>query len=233
MINYEFLRQFKTDGELCDFTEIIFGYRNTEYEEEKDSFAKSEGHWPFIASWGKDFVREMRELVELDGIKIKTFIDIGCGTGEKVFLAHYLFNLDSFGVEYTPQTFFVAEHLLRNLGGAAFSTKDEKKFNDAKRLDFINPHMYLLNYDAKKLDFSGFDLIFTYMPISKEESLWELYHVILSTMDIGSYWYEFMTSELQKFFSFRKIKFNETLDDRNRSPRIYQKVGKNEFKGIV
>lgn len=201
--------------DLAEFTGDNF-YKNWNYSidrelEKKDAHAKEEGHFGFIPSDPLYFIDFMLEFVKLfpdkDLNKVK-FIDVGSGHGDKVFLAG-LFGLDSYGIEYTKETFYFSTillgrllrnkriHIYRQDGdeGEVFKFHnyyEKSNYNYEKHEEVIKKqeNISLINGDAIEFDYSEFDLIYTYQPIIDNKFLRKLYERIRDTMKVGAYWFE-------------------------------------------
>lgn len=154
--------------EVRNFTE----YRNDKPQEIVDD------HYPYIPLPIERFIQLM-DHPSLRGKK--SFIDVGCGIGDKVMLASLLYGLDAEGIEYTPITYYTGKLFLKRL---VYSySRDER------------PRIKLHLGDALEHDFSGVDIIYMYRPMNNDQLTYRLYKHILSTMDEGAVMVEGWTGQ--------------------------------------
>lgn len=75
----------------------------------------------------RDFIIRMDEVVSTHGsyqdCKPKKFLDVGCGVGQKVYLAKAMFDLDGYGLEFRPEHAQKARELMTQFTGADCSQK--------------------------------------------------------------------------------------------------------------
>jgi len=147
----------------------------------KDDKAKSDDHYPYIKFNTKNFVRDMDKISRALPQNEVRFIDVGCGDGEKLVLAHaYVRNIVSAtGVEYTPHTY--------HLGLAALERADFTGLSKRPT--------YLLNDDAFNLDYSAWNFIYMYCPIRSYTKMQELHRHILKTMPVGGVMVEMLPEQ--------------------------------------
>lgn len=130
------------------------GRRTTFYPTERDEAQAT--HHAYIAYDPEDFLRRLHAYDCLE--KRGRFLDVGCGIGEKVFLAYVLGVFTQCdGLEYDAQTAAVAEFLFKQLGGA-----------EAYPLQVIRG-------DALAFDHYGdYDVIYMYRPLNDRERMRQL-----------------------------------------------------------
>lgn len=140
--------------------------------EEKDEFEEKNGHYTYVPADQRTF------LLSLLGLKNKfphlnSFIDVGSGMGDKVFLANLAGFEYSTGVEYNKHTYELSTFF------------KEEFLPDSSSYDIS-----FLNGDAFNEDFSEYDLIYLYVPMhsSKIRNLWAK---ILNEMNKDAVIYEY------------------------------------------
>lgn len=102
-----------------------------------------------------------------------TFVDVGCGVGEKVFFAETL-GFNSFGLELRKPLIDSAKRLFRNLG---LDTLDFHSDTNAPRL---------IQGDALEYDYSRFDVIYFYCPLHDTKLQAKLEERIAQTVKLGA-----------------------------------------------
>lgn len=142
----------------CAYVGYDVGEANYEV---KDEHEKDNCHFAYI-SYPRDLF--LKHLFSAARNSRGRFVDVGCGIGDKVLLAHAsgLFETVS-GIEYNRMTSVHAHMIMDNM-----------------RLDAA-----IHNGDAFDVDFGRFDFIYLYMPINKREKLIELYKHIARTMPVN------------------------------------------------
>jgi hypothetical protein len=132
-----------------------------------------ENYYPYITMNTVNFVTNIKGLLtekfkDVDPKTIK-FVDVGCGIGDKVLLANFVFDLNSVGIEYNPHYYEIA------------------KFNESntktKNVKFICE-------DAFNVDFKEFDFVYMYCPIADGDLMGKLNKHIWKTMKKGGLLYD-------------------------------------------
>ena len=104
--------------------------------------------------------------------KKKHFLDIGCGAGPKILLAHYFGNFErQSGIEYNESLVNLSKRVLKL-----------KPYPEASYMENRRVHLR----DGLEYDYSGYDYIYMYQPMAKRSSMKALYKQVLSTAPIGA-----------------------------------------------
>lgn len=178
--------------------EFIYGHP-VNYYQELDSSAiftdkvrTDDKHYHYIAlsvgSFVSNFLRPVYDLYE----HRKSFIDVGCGIGDKTFLAWLsgLFD-ECYGIEYSKLTYEIANKCLSRLG--LYDT----------RLGRYNSIIY---GNAFKHNFESYDTIYLYCPISNPENMHRLYVHIFGQMKVRAIMKEMLPDAgMQNFLESRGI----------------------------
>lgn len=134
----------------------------------------------------------------------KSFIDIGCGIGDKVFMAalhsgsYNLAHGRFVGLEYDYATAAVAEEVKGHLPGKDMAT------------------VRFIQADALKYkDFGAFDRIYTYLPMTDDASLSKFYGHIWRQLPPDAMWFELAGG---KFLNF--LQENSCVYEQNRTPFV-------------
>jgi SAM-dependent methyltransferase len=95
-------------------TALAFAFdprRASRYITEKDALQQSDDHHDYVSLDPETFAERLFACGGAN--RAGAFLDVGCGTGEKAFLAYALGGFDAAdGLEYDPKTVAVAEYLL-------------------------------------------------------------------------------------------------------------------------
>ena len=172
----KFIRQGHRDMTEWLLT-AIYGHSPHElaYCDTKDEVARKRGDFSYVPLGVNHFLEVIRQLNPKSGQK---FIDVGHGIGDKVFLAREVFDLDAYGVEYTPDSYyfgkFALQHAYANLGYPA-----------AGRWACPLPITLYLG-DAFEHNFAPYDIIYLYCPIADFNTMERLYNHILNTAKTGA-----------------------------------------------
>lgn len=122
--------------------------------------------YPYIPYNQSSFVSGLRSVPSF--LKGSSFIDVGCGIGDKVFIASLLSKgLRCSGIEYDTSTHAIAQRKM-----------------------FLNRDYNFICGNAFKLDFSKYDRIYTYQPMGNQSILLDLYKHIADTMPRNGMWFE-------------------------------------------
>ena len=128
--------------------------------------ANQKQQYPYIPYDLTSFIKGLRSVPSF--LKGSSFIDVGCGIGDKVFIASLLSkDMECAGIEYDTSTHAIANSK-----------------------SFINKYHDFICGDAFKHDFSKYDRIYTYQPIGNQEVLLDLYKHIADTMPCNGMWFE-------------------------------------------
>ncbi len=133
-----------------------------------------DGHWDYVVyDHGKFFshIHEAHQL--LGGKKGLKFVDVGCGIGSKVQLASAYF--DAWGVELSEKYAKVARKV---------NTK--KKFHEYGRYKKFKSKNRILQGDALQQDYSNYDVIYFFRPISHAPTQKKLERLIFSEAKEGA-----------------------------------------------
>lgn len=150
-----------------DFEEFL-GLAYEIGDEVQNKLEKDRNHYPYIPSHPPHFCNVVAELKRRHP-EFSTFLDIGSGLGEKVFLAHFLGFSSSVGIEYNIRTFTIAEWKKELYG-------------------LYNGEVKFRNQDAFKCkNFNG-KFVYLYVPINNPPLMLDLYRHILNNMENGLLW---------------------------------------------
>jgi SAM-dependent methyltransferase len=110
---------------------------------------------PYVGSYGcihyspANFARDLETLNLFYNKKTRKFVDVGCGVGQKVYLA-FKYRFDAYGIEVRPPYVDVARQLLvRYLWNTLLA-------------DYPS---HVIQVDALQFDFKDFDVIYFYRPM--------------------------------------------------------------------
>jgi len=97
----------------------------------------------------------------------ETFIDLGCGPGQIMYLMEIFFDLRTYGIEFSPLCVEAGKKAgIRNITQG----------------DFFD------NLELVK----GKDIIYTYMPMYKRDNMEKLQKLVFEVMDVGAIWIEML-----------------------------------------
>ena len=114
-----------------------------------------------------DMLHEWSDHVDMGGeYRTKRFIDVGCGIGDKVFLAWLVKGWEAHGVELNDHTYQLGKYALHNY------IRDQ--------------HINLIHHDAFDLSYEDYDIVYMYCPIKSSTLLGELYQHVYETMREGA-----------------------------------------------
>ena len=143
----------------------IYGYETYVQSQYEDSILSRrdesrKDYYPYIPLHPMRFLNVLKSLRLLFGHR-ESFIDVGCGIGEKVLLAHHTEMFDKcYGIEYSSYTHDIAKSKIEPIIGS-------------------NTIIY---GDAFAHDFSTYDTIYMYCPIQNPDTMLRLLEYIYKTM---------------------------------------------------
>ena len=152
----------------------------------KDKTQKDEKHYPYIAYDTVGFINNVLTLIHEKFGRRKSFVDVGCGIGDKVFLAWLSGIFDEcVGIEYEGFTSAIGMNvaqgsLSRNRPSICINKTSivNKDYSGKKSLiDFG-----IVNANAFDLNYRRFDTIYLYQPIANHKLLITFYEHIFKTM---------------------------------------------------
>jgi len=153
----------------------------------KDKKQKDEKHYPYIAYNTDKFIQDVLVRVYEKFGKRKSFVDVGCGIGDKVFLAWLSGIFDEcIGIEYEGFTSSVGMKIAQeNLSDSRPHLYIENGHVCSKKTwekERIPIDFGIMNADAFDISYRKFDTIYLYHPIADEELMERLYEHIFNTM---------------------------------------------------
>lgn len=183
---------------------IIFNGLSSNYmaSERKSNYEHGRGYYQYIPACQKDFIQNISAIYKKYP-NIKSFIDVGCGLGDKSFLASLLGIEKSYGIEYNHHTYEIGQYFLRKFKADLTVYK--------RSTSIIFPHIF--QGDAFRHDFSTYDLIYLYVPIYKEKNMHKLYEHISSTMHVGAILFDISQNSLMDWYKRYKNKYAPIHDD--------------------
>jgi SAM-dependent methyltransferase len=131
---------------------------------------------PFVGSYGcihfapAHFVRDLETLNLFYNKTSRKFLDVGCGVGQKVYLA-FKYKFDAYGIEIRPAYADVAQQLLI------------RYLWNMPQIDLTNR---IIVADAVQFDFKDFDVIYFYRPMWDNKLEAQLERQIAKTAKIGA-----------------------------------------------
>lgn len=155
----------------------------------KDKTQKDQKHYPYIAYDTNGFVSVLSAIHEKFGTR-KSFIDVGCGIGDKVLLAWLSGIFDEcVGIEYEGFTSLIGERIAQNrlsnsrpevyIKDGAIRSREGYSFTKYKTvpIDFG-----IVNGDAFDINYKRFDTVYLYHPIADQKCMQLLYLHIFKTL---------------------------------------------------
>lgn len=170
----------------------------------KDKTQKDEGHYPYIAYSTAGFITNFLFSVHRKFGKRKSFVDVGCGIGDKVFLAWMSGIFDEcIGIEYEGFTanigIKIASTLTRN-HAYIYVDKISIKSRLPSYLQESKKHEALVDFgiiqaNAFDVTYRRFDTIYFYHPIANTDLMRSLYEHVFKTMQPKTIFLEMMQDE--------------------------------------
>ena len=216
--NYLIFKELVLSNKLNKFhLDYIFDFlfRVNYFKISEEKAADEDGFFPYIPY---DPISFSRLLAKTKKYHKKNFIDIGHGTGQKILLAGLYGDFDSIsGIEYNKLTYRISQTILLHI------------FNGYLNNNQYNPKLSLQERNALYHDYSKYDYIYMYKPMSDEKLMHELYKQVLSTAPIGALIVNVL--DFISVFDLTEFKFKMTKEFRNEYSYafILIKTGKNTF----
>lgn len=167
------LKSFQLEQLLGTFEDFVAG--DTKQTEAK---AQKKGSYHYIPLRLDRFVEQVADAIKIlaiiagnerDRAEHIKFIDVGCGIGTKMLVAHDAFGLVPCGIEYNQRYVHRANQLLNTINR-----------HGNKRMFVI------IRGDAIKHDYAWYDLIYFYCPLSNEKLQIKLEERIIATAKPGA-----------------------------------------------
>jgi SAM-dependent methyltransferase len=126
-------------------------------EEKRDRCVRKDGGYKCIHLGPDQFVSMLGSVLEHQEIPSRNvetlkFLDVGCGVGEKVYLAS-LFGLQAFGLELREPLIEEGTQLFKQIGHGT------THWSEVPKVDCF------IQGDALKHDYKGFDILYFYCPL--------------------------------------------------------------------
>jgi SAM-dependent methyltransferase len=172
----------QTLDEVIHIYERAFNHVRTKDQVEEK---RKKGEYPYIPLNLNTFITQVETvklLLDLDGNRDRTFIDIGCGMGTKLFVAHKLFHSYSpakfsiTGIDITKQYVKAVEDIL---------AAQVDPFYGSSRSNLGNISVHVA--DGRTFDYSPFNIIYFYCPMLEREQEFKLERQIMRTAQKGAY----------------------------------------------
>lgn len=205
----------------------------------KDEKQKEEAHYPYIAAPLDTFLQILYRMYKVYGER-EAFVDVGCGIGDKVFLAWMsgLFK-ECVGIEYEGFTSAIGREVTERLSqnnphiylerAHIFSTRYGKIGKDNPKVPI---DIGIINANAFNVGYWRFDTVYLYHPIVDEEGMTRLYKWVFKTMGAKSIMIEIMQDRgLELAISeFNDQEFKFGLNFIGRSISHYYKTTTNKIR---
>lgn len=167
----------------------------------KDKTQKDEGHYPYIAYSTEGFIANFLFNVHNKFGRRKSFVDIGCGIGDKVFLAWMSGIFDEcIGIEYEGFTANIGIKISNALSDSKsymyldktsiesrFPSYIKKDKKDEALIDFG-----IIQANAFDVTYKRFDTIYFYHPIANVDLMRTLYEHVFKSMKPKTIFLEMM-----------------------------------------
>ena len=140
----------------------------------KDTIANDQKQYPYIplSSYRFDM---MLDYIEKTYGRRESFIDVGCGVGDKTLLAKLSGSFEkSCGIEYDEVSYNIA------------IKKTQKFMDDIDKSNFNPRYPSFIHGDAFKHSFKPYDTVYLYCPLSSDEMMQKLMNHIYDTINKGS-----------------------------------------------
>ncbi len=156
-------------------------------------------HYHYIPARLEEFIQVL-QTVRQQFPQHTHFIDIGCGIGDKLLIAHRILHFEQVsGIEYDPNTYALAQQTVGHLADQ------------------------LILGDANDLDVSPYDVIYMYRPIYLDPPMWDLFIHIAESMADGAIIVEMLPNYMYEHPVHIEALFDYNLDLRDVSHAIIQK----------
>ena len=196
LLNYNNETESKMDRFFAALARRIFDEESdkanntigTTESEKRDRIVRSDGGYKCIHLGVEDFISQVQfvikelQLTTPAQIANLRFIDVGCGVGQKVFLAH-CFGFNAFGLELRKELIDTGEHLFGSMSVS-------KRYYHERGEFFIQGNA--LTYP----DYSRFDIIYFYCPLADDKLEIELEKKIIADAHSGA----IVLANLPKYF---------------------------------
>jgi hypothetical protein len=201
----DFLKLIKRDGIRNILPDLAVELKMPPPSELRNSIAEgvSMNYYEFIP-WSRLWFVMLLEKLQRHGLQLSDHIvDVGSGSGEKLYLANLLGFTNLTGVELDKG---LAKYSEENLGKC------------------VN----ILNVNALSIqNWSGYKLIYQFKPIASYEYYLKHLNQVLDTMDVGSFFFEAYGSK----FVYTNV-LNKSSNYHPNAHIIIQKTGKGKFREI-
>lgn len=207
------------DGDVI--TRLLLGNRPIHNEMEiKSKLEKELNSFKYIPYEPSKFLVLLNLLKSKKLIDNSSFVDVGCGIGDKVLLAKLFGFQKVTGIELNDETHVISKFLLGRYFYISTST------------DWRNKDISLLHKNAFDVDYKDYSLIYMYMPMYSTENMINLYNHILSTMNKDAILVEVLPNSVVKsringkvrFYSLDNSKYHDVaVIRRNKNERQMEK----------
>jgi SAM-dependent methyltransferase len=175
---------------------------------------EADGGWKCIHLGIRDFIREIQFVVkELkltpEQIGRMRFLDVGCGVGQKVFMAG-CFGFRAYGLELRKELIAAGESLFRRLD---LDTYESNRFIQGNALTYP--------------DYNAFDILYFYCPLFKQELEMEMEKKLATDAKPGTIVIANLSAYFGRRDEFSKDKMAEgwkRLEFNNGYGNIFQKL---------
>lgn len=221
-----------SENDMDSVLKSVFNYRSRGCEEKSEEETEN-GHYVYVPWDRNSFTYLVKEIQKK--FKLKFFIDVGCGIGDKVILAYFFGNFEKVtGIELNETTYHVAKYFVTK-GMFDFERYEEyyKVKKDFKGWEFpkerrVKIKREILNVNAFDHNFSEYDFIYMYVPIRDSKVMEKLYHKIFKEMPIGGIMIDVSGFPISALNKLPDIKIKNKK--RNSYGYYAKKIGKMEFQ---
>ena len=170
----------------------------------KDKTQKDEGHYPYIAYSTEGFITDFLFSVYKKFGRRKSFVDVGCGIGDKVLLAWLSGIFDEcIGIEYEGFTANIGIKIANTLSDFTENrayvyidgTSIESRlpsFIQADKKDEVLVDFGIIQANAFDVTYRRFDTVYFYHPIANVDLMKNLYEYVFKTMQPKAIFIEMM-----------------------------------------
>ena len=192
LLHYQenYRHQDPMDGFFAKMVDLLFGEAcqkgnhavgETEYEPQS-SHVEADGGYKCIHFPISRFLEQaqfvIQHFVKPSSLATTKFLDIGCGVGQKVFLAHVL-GFQSFGLELREPLIKEAKEVFRKLNTPLYLNENMPNGRQTTKDRFIQG-------DALKADYSAYDVLYFYCPLFNRTLERKLEERIIETAKSGA-----------------------------------------------